>query len=96
MMENGTLSITIPFNGTGKLATEPVVQAFGILCSANDVELREHLNQLIAAEISTWAPKSKGDARHLEEELRLAVLKLFRHETGKRPLVSVRVAGFGE
>ena len=93
MMENGVLAITISFDQGGNLAGQPVVQPFGILCSANDVQLKADLYDLIMAEISTWAPKDEQHAHFLEEELRLAVLKLFRHETGKRPLISVTVTG---
>ena len=70
-----------------------MIQPFGILCSANDVQLKADLYDLIMAEISTWAPRDETHARFLEEELRLAVLRLFRHETGKRPLISVTVTG---
>ncbi len=93
MMENGVLAITISFDRAGKLAGQPVIQPFGILCSANDAQLKVNLYDLVMAEISTWAPKDEQHARFLEEELRLAVLRLFRHETGKRPLISVRVTG---
>jgi ribonuclease J len=93
MMENGVLVITILFDQGGKLAGRPVIQPFGILCSANDAQLKVNLYDLIMAEISTWAPKDEQHARFLEEELRLAVLRFFRHETGKRPLISVTVTG---
>ncbi|MCH8323086.1 MAG: ribonuclease J [Proteobacteria bacterium] len=93
MMENGVLAITVTFDRGGKLAGRPVIQPFGILCSANDVQLKLDLYDLIMAEISTWAPRDETHARFLEEELRLAVLRLFRHETGKRPLISVTVTG---
>lgn len=96
IMENGVLCITIPLDENGTLSAKPVLHAFGILDIENDEQLRAHLDQLILAEVSLWAPKSQAQARDLEEELRLAVLRLFRHETGKRPLVSVRAAGLEE
>jgi len=93
MMENGVLAITVPLDREGTPQGQPVIHPFGILCSANDVQLKADLYDLIMAEISTWGPKRKKEAHFLEEELRLACLRLFRHETGKRPLISVRVTG---
>jgi ribonuclease J len=94
MMENGVFCVSIPFAGKGKLAGGPAIHAFGILDIEEDAELKRHVQELIVAEIETWRPANARDAENLEEELRLALLRLFRHETGKRPLVSVKVTGF--
>lgn len=91
MMENGVVCVTIPFQGGS--AGEPVIQAFGILCSDNDIELKARVYELIKAETGDWRVKTESVAEVRQEELRLAVLRLFRHETGKRPLISVRVSG---
>jgi len=91
MMENGAVCVTIPLKA-GQ-AQEPVIQAFGILCSDNDLELKSQLYGLIKDETRGWSPKTEARSEALEEELRLAILRLFRHETGKRPLISVRITG---
>lgn len=90
MMENGVLCVTVPFDGQ---IGEPAIHAFGILCSDNDNELKARLYEVIKEKTAKWRPKKARRARALEEELRLAILRFFRHETGKRPLVSVRLLG---
>lgn len=91
MMENGVLCVTIPLNG--KEPGEPVIQAFGILCSEEDQALKEELYYMIKDATRHWRVKDAKHAARYEEELRLAILRLFRHETEKRPLTSVRLAG---
>lgn len=91
MMENGVICVTIPL--IDGRAGEPVIQAFGILCSDNDIELKAEVYELIKAQTRDWQVKTSSVAEARQEELRLAILRLFRHETGKRPLISVRVTG---
>jgi len=93
MMENGALMISLCYTTGGDLIGPPVIQPFGLLCHDNDKELKLDLYTLIMDKISGWKPAIPASAEVREEDLRLAVLKLFRHETGKRPLISVRITG---
>lgn len=94
MMENGVCCVSIPFAAKGRLGGAPAIHAFGILDIEEDATLKRRVHELVLAEVRSWTPKNSRDAENLEEELRLALLRLFRHETGKRPLVSVKVTGF--
>lgn len=91
MMENGVICVTIPLDKGS--AGEPVIHAFGILCSDNDIELKAEVYDLIKTETRDWRIKTMSVAEARQEELRLAILRTFRHEAGKRPLISVRVTG---
>lgn len=92
MMENGIFCVSIPFSSSGGTSSEPIVHTFGLLQSDYNPILLKSCRTLILRETDKWRPRSSHDIESKEETLRLLLLRLFRRQTGKRPLVSVKIS----
>lgn len=90
--ENGVLCVSIPIPFAGQAPREPIVHAFGLLPNNHDLILLESCRMLILREIDQWHPRNTHDIERKEEAVRLSLLHFLRHETGKRPLVSVKIS----
>jgi len=88
IMHNGYISATVVLNGGGKLAAKPSIMAQG-------VPVEEDANTFIAecAEAAAQAVRT-GDARNEEkfaETIRVAVRRVARDWTGKKPVTDVQI-----
>ncbi|MGI4878068.1 MAG: ribonuclease J [Janthinobacterium lividum] len=88
IMHNGYMSATVVLNGSGKLAAKPAVMAQGVPVEEDSTEFLAECSEAAAQAART------GDARNAEkfaEGIRVAVRRVARDWTGKKPVTDVQI-----
>ena len=85
LMHNGYLSVTVVVGRNGQLATDPRVQVQGVPVEEDLDDFREE-----CVEAAAKVAPSKDEAKY-GEALRIAVRRVARDWTGKKPVTDVQV-----
>ncbi|MCG2842383.1 ribonuclease J [Sandaracinobacter sp. RS1-74] len=88
MAWSGHMVVTLVVGGKGRLAAEPVVIAKGVPVEEDE---EAFLAEAVEAAATTFAKVGLKDRRRLEDELKIAVRRVARQWTGKKPPTDVQI-----
>ena len=99
LMMNGIMAVAVVLDSQGRLAAAPVINAQGVPVEADkDAFLAECSDAAAKAVKSSGAPrnpdrrgKSKPVSEKLEDDIRVAVRRVVREWTGKKPVTEVQI-----
>ena len=91
MMHNGLIAVFVALDSKGRLAGTPIVQSHGVPV---EDDRDEFLDDCVGA-ASAAVAKTRGDDDALAEAVRIAVRRIARDWTGKKPITEVSVMRLG-
>jgi ribonuclease J len=104
LMMNGVMAVAVVLDAQGRLVTQPVVNAQGVPVEADKEDFLAECAEAAAKAVNGAAksppPRRKGApaaaaADKLEDDIRVAVRRVAREWTGKKPVTEVQIIRLG-